>query len=414
VEQGRHSLRATDPVTAAPAHSPAPERGGRRLFNPLADERMRGFLIQAALLVAVLLLVTAIIHNVNSRLIAEHKSWGFAFLSSPAGFDVSMSLLPFDAEMSFGRVFVVGALNTLLVSLLGIVTATVLGTVIGVLRLSGNWLVMRLAAIYVEVIRNVPLLLQIIFWYTITLTLPLVRESLVIPGGIVINRRGFYLPRFEPESGAVFVVAAFGVAVLGSIALAWWARARQAKTGRRLPVALLSLAAIVGVPAAVNLMLGSPWTVDRPRLAVFDYEGGICIIAPLAALWFALSTYTAAFIAEIVRAGIQSVPNGQKEAAAALGLRPGVVLSRIVLPQALRVIVPPLTSQFLNLTKNSSLAMAIGYPDIAHVFLGTALTQTGRAIEITAITMAFYLTISLLISLFMNVYNRAIALKGSR
>ncbi|MFO1186156.1 MAG: ABC transporter permease subunit [Alphaproteobacteria bacterium] len=378
----------------------------------MADERVRGVLVQAALLLAVGLLITGIVRDVGLRLAANHQSWGFGFLGAPAGFDVGMSLIPFNAEMSFGRVFVVGALNTLLVSALGIIAATVLGTAIGVLRLSGNWLVVRLATAYVELVRNVPLLLQIIFWYTLTLTLPVVRESLVLPGGIVVNRRGFYLPRFEPESGAVFVfAAAFGAAVLMSLAFASWAARRQARTGRRLPVLWLSLAAIAGLSLAANFALGTPFAVDRPRLAGFDY-GRHCDHHPACGLWFALSTYTAAFIAEIVRAGIQSVPRGQREAASALGLRPGLVMNRIVLPQALRVIVPPLTSQFLNLTKNSSLAMAIGYPDIAHVFLGTTLTQTGRAIEIMAMTMAFYLSISLLISLSMNTYNRTIALKG--
>jgi general L-amino acid transport system permease protein len=310
-------------------------------------------------------------------------------------------------------VLLVGALNTLLVSGLGIVSATFLGVALGVLRLSRSWLVANLVAVYVEGARNVPLLLQIIFWYAVTLALPKVRESLVFWGGIVLNNRGVYLPRVIATDATGTTLAALALGLALSIALAIWAKRRMEKTGQRTPVPAFSLLIVLGPPAAAILMSGTPCTFEAPHLARFNYEGGVRLVTPLAALWFALTLYTAAFIAEIVRAGIQSVAKGQREAAESLGLKEGVILRRIVLPQAMRVIVPPLTSQYLNLMKNSSLAVAIGYPDIVQVFMGTTLNQTGQAVEVIAITMGFYLAMSLLISLGMNLYNRSVALKGT-
>jgi general L-amino acid transport system permease protein len=302
-------------------------------------------------------------------------------------------------------------LNTLLVSSLGIVFATVLGFVVGIARLSPNWLVARLAGGYVEFIRNLPLLFQILFWYLAVLsTLPGPRQSLSLFGQIFLSNRGVVLPRPVPGDDFLYVAGAFALGVVATIMLALWGRRRQARTGQ--PFALLwpSIALIVGLPLAIFLLAGSPLTLDQPRLQGFNFIGGVRLIPEFVALLIGLTTYTAAFIAEIVRAGILAVPRGQTEAAAALGLRRGHILRLIVLPQAMRVIIPPLTNQYLNLTKNSTLAVAIGYPDLVAVFAGTTLHQTGQAIEIIAITMAVYLAISLATSLIMNWYNARIRL----
>jgi general L-amino acid transport system permease protein len=308
-------------------------------------------------------------------------------------------------------VFLVGLLNTLLVAALGIALATVLGFLIGLARLSPNWLLARLAGGYVELIRNLPLLFQILFWYLAVLgTLPGPRQSISLAGVIFLNNRGIIMP--APVAGAGVVVAAFGVGVVGAIALAFWARRRQERTGQRIPLLWLSLALILGLPLAAFVAAGFPISFERPMLRGFNFVGGIRLIPEFVALLLALTIYTAAFIAEVVRAGVLAVPRGQTEAALALGLRRGLMLRLIVVPQALRVIVPPLTNQYLNLTKNSSLAVAIGYPDLFAVFAGTALNQTGQAIEIIAITMAVYLAISLLTSAFMNWYNTRIQVAG--
>ena len=387
-------------------------RGGG-LLAAFYDRRLRGAVTQIVVLLALIGFFGFIIHNTAVNLEQRGIASGFGFLGQASGFDVSMSLIDYEPTSTYGRVLLVGALNTLLVSVLGIIAATFLGVALGILRLSDNWLVGRLVMAYVEVVRNVPLLLQILFWYAVTLNLPKVRQSLVLWDSIVLNNRGIYLPKplFEPGAGLVF--GALGLAIVVALGLRVWARARLNKTGKTFPVLSASLVLIVGLPALVALALGTPWTWDIPRLERFNYRGGFSVIGAFFALWIALSTYTAAFIAEIVRAGIQSVAKGQHEAAAALGLKPDFTMRRVILPQALRVIVPPLTSQYLNLTKNSSLAVAVGYPDIVQVFAGTTLNQTGQAVEVMAITMAFYLTISLLISLGMNIYNRAIALKGA-
>jgi general L-amino acid transport system permease protein len=313
-----------------------------------------------------------------------------------------MKLIEYSEQSTYGRAFLVGLLNTLLVSALGIVLATVLGFVIGVARLSRNWLIARLATVYIETIRNLPLLLQIFFWYfAVIRTLPGPRESLSLWNSVYLNNRGLYVP--APVPGPEFWWAM--IVVLASAALAWFLRPRETRPSR--PVA-------VGGPAAALLILAfamlASWEI--PALRGFNFAGGWVLIPELVALLVALTTYTAAFIAEIVRAGIESVPRGQVEAAEALGLSPRQTLTRIVIPQALRVIVPPLANQYLNLTKNSSLAAAIAYPDLVSVFAGTVLNQTGQAVEVIAITMAVYLAISLAISAGMNLYNRALARRG--
>lgn len=375
------------------------------------DQRIRGVLFQVFVLVALLLFVGFIVYNTAENLQRRGIASGFGFLGNTAGFDISVSLIPYKATDTYGRVLVVGILNTLFVSAIGIVGATLLGAIVGILRLSRNWLVGRLATAYVEMLRNIPLLLQIVFWYyAVIASLPGVRQSSLFLGAFSLNQRGFYMPAPVLESGFWWVPASLAVAIGLAFLVYRWARQRQAETGQPFPVLRTSLALIVGLPVLATLLLGVPWTWEYPELSGFNYRGGTVLVPEFLALLFALVLYTSAFIAEIVRAGILSVSHGQTEAALALGLRPNLVTRLVVLPQALRVIVPPLTSQFLNLAKNSSLAIAIAYPDLVAVFAGTTLNQTGQAIETIAITMLVYMTISLSISAFMNWYNRKIAL----
>ncbi len=375
------------------------------------DPRLRALLFQLVFLVAVLGLLGFIVHNTLANLHTRGISTGFDFLANEAGFGIIQTLVEYSETSSFGRTFLVGLLNTLLVSVLGILLATLLGFVIGIARLSGNWLVSRLAAVYVEVFRNIPLLLQIFFWYFAVLrALPRPRDSLSLGDAVFLNLRGLYLPRplFEPGFGWVF--AALMLAVTAALLLAAWARRRRLATGQGLPSGWIGLGLILLLPSLAFVLTGAPLGWELPALKGFNFQGGITVIPELAALLLALTIYTAAFIAEIVRAGILSVPKGQTEAAAALGLKRRHVLRLVIIPQALRVIIPPLTSQYLNLLKNSSLATAIGYPDLVNVFAGTTLNQTGQAVEVIAMTMAVYLSISLSISLFMNWYNARIAL----
>ena len=353
-------------------------------------------------------LVANTLANMESRGI----STGFGFLDQSAGFGIIMSLIPYDASDSYGRTFWVGLLNTLLVSALAVVVATVLGFILGVARLSSNWLVARVALAYIEIVRNVPLLLQIFFWYFAVLrNLPSPRQSVDLGGLLVLNNRGLYVPDPNALPGFGWVVAALAVAIMLTTALAVWARHRQHQTGQLFPTFRVGAGLLVALPLLAFLVTGGPVEWVLPELRGFNYQGGISMIPELGALWLALSLYTAAFIAEIVRSGILAVSQGQTEASRSLGLHSGLTLRLVVIPQAMRVIIPPLTSQYLNIVKNSSLATAIGYPDLVSVFMGTTLNQTGQAVEVVAMTMAVYLTISLVISLLMNLYNRAVALK---
>ncbi len=376
------------------------------------DPKIRSIAYQVTLCAVVGFLVFAAVRNAVDNLERAHIASGFGFWNNTAGFDISQTLIQFDsATSSYGRAFWVGLLNTLLVAGLGIVFATILGFTIGIARLSTNWLVARTAAGYVETIRNIPLLLQLLFWYNAVLkALPAIRESLVIPGGIYLNNRGLFLPLPIFKSGFGFVLAALAVGVIGAIAFYVWARKRQEQTGRQAPVFSAALGLVIGLPLLVLALAGFPLGFEYPEAGRFNINGGIEILPEFAAMLFGLSIYTAAFIAEVVRAGIAAVSRGQTEAAYSLGLTPGPTLRLIVVPQAMRVIIPPLTSQYLNLTKNSTLAVAIGYPDLVQVFTGTVLNNTGQAVEVVAITMAVYLTISLATSLLMNVYNSRIAL----
>jgi general L-amino acid transport system permease protein len=302
-------------------------------------------------------------------------------------------------------------MNTLLVAALGIVFATIIGFLVGIGRLSSNWLIARLATAYVETLRNLPLLLQLFFWYFAVLkNLPGPRQSIPLPGGASLNVRGLYLPAPVPDSGFGYVLAAFVIGIVASIAVAIWAKRRQLATGERFPVLWTTIALLLLLPGAVYLVLGQPLSFDYPAFRTFNFQGGMVVQPEFMALLVGLSTYTASFIAEIVRAGIAGVPRGQREAANAIGLSNGLTMRLVVIPQALRIIIPPLTSQYLNLTKNSSLAVAIGYPDFVSVFTGTVLNQTGQAVEVILLTMLVFLTISLITSAFMNWFNKHIAL----
>jgi general L-amino acid transport system permease protein len=372
------------------------------LYNPT----VRSALYQTALVSALAWLAYQFALNATANLGARNIASGLGFFHNTAGFSINQTLIPYSETDTYGRAFVVGLLNTLLVSGIGIVLATVLGFVVGIGRLSANWLVARIAGGYVELIRNLPLLFQILFWYLAVLgTLPGPGQSLSILGTIFINTRGFFVPSFTPVDGFAYVWMAFGVGGLATIALGLWAKRVREQTGRMIPILWKAIALMVGLPLAAFIAAGLPIEVAVPRLQGFNFIGGTRVFPEFVALLVALTTYTASFIAEVVRAGILAVPRGQSEAGLALGLRRGQLLRLILIPQALRVIVPPLTNQYLNLTKNSSLAVGIGYPDLFAVFAGTTLNQTGQAIEIIAITMAVYLSLSLATSMLMNWYN---------
>src|ERR1700728_3829350 len=374
--------------------------------------RLGDIALQVALVVVVGGLAAAAAINAAHNLAHSNIATGFGFWNNTAGFDISQTLIAYYASTStFGRAFWVGLLNTLLVSGIGICLATILGFVVGLARLSRNWLVARLASGYVGLIRNIPLLLQILFWYNAVLkSLPELRGSVSLPFGGFLNNRGLFLPRpvFAPDFGAV--VIAFAIGLVAAIGLYLWARRRQERTGEQIRILWMMLTAIFGLPLLIFIVAGRPLSFGIPDMGRFNIRGGLEILPEFAALLLALTIYTAAFIAEVVRAGVLSVSTGQTEAAQALGLRSGTILRLVVVPQAMRVIIPPLTSQYLNLTKNSSLAVVIGYPDLVQVFAGTVLNITGQAVEVIAITMAVYLTISLVTSLAMNLYGRTTAI----
>ncbi|OKO75140.1 ABC transporter permease subunit [Bradyrhizobium sp. AS23.2] len=346
-----------------------------------------------------------IVSNTRANLENQHIAAGFGFLRNNAGFDVNQTLISYTGSDTFLRVFVVGLLNTLVVSVVGIVFATVIGFIVALCRLSPNWLLSRVGEIYVEIIRNLPVLFQILFWYLAVLAaLPNPRQSISLLGIVFISNRGLVIPRPIGESGFEPFLAALAVGIVGALALRVYARSALFQRGQMIRIWPYVLGLLFGLPLVTMLVFGLPFTFELPQLKGFNFAGGSRIIPEFVALTVALSTYTAAFIAEIVRAGILSVHKGQMEAGSSLGLSRGTTLRLIVVPQAMRVIVPPLTNQYLNLTKNSSLAVAIGYPDLVSVFAGTSLSQTGQAIEIIAMTMGVYLLISLLTSAVMSVY----------
>ncbi|MBX6375451.1 MAG: amino acid ABC transporter permease [Acetobacteraceae bacterium] len=397
----------SDATTDDPRHLRAPPRRPIRLS--WSDERVRGLVWQVLVVGVVVAIVWWLVRNTAHNLEVRRIATGFGFLGREAGLPIGEHVIDYSPTDTYARALLVGVLNTLKVSVIGIVLATIIGTAIGIARLSRNWLLARLASVYVEVIRDLPLLLQLLFWYTILQGLPGPRQALNPVDGVYLSNRGLKLPWIEWQGAHTAALLALLAGVAGAWLYARWARARQMADGRPRRVWPAAVLLVVGLPLAVWAAMGAPWTVDRPVLRGFNFTGGLTVSPEFFALLVGLVTYTAAFIAEIVRAGILAVNQGQWEAAQALGLRHGQVLRLIVLPQALRVIVPPMTSQYLNLTKNSSLAVAIGYQDIVSI-ANTTLNQTGQAIEGIAIIMAVYLTISLSISAFMNWYNARIAL----
>uniref|UniRef100_UPI003F74888B amino acid ABC transporter permease n=1 Tax=Thermohahella caldifontis TaxID=3142973 RepID=UPI003F74888B len=375
------------------------------------DPKIRGIFYQALAALAVAGFIWYLANNALTNMEKRGITTGFDFLSQPAGFGILQTLIDYTEADTYGKTFVVGLLNTVLVSVIGIILATILGFIMGIARLSHNWLIQKIATAYVEIFRNVPLLLQIFFWYFAVLqALPGARNSISIGEAAFLSVRGLYIPRPITEDGFGWVTAAFVLAIILVITYVRWDHKHQAETGQILPVFWPSVAVLIGLPLITYWIMGSPLHWEYPELKRFNFAGGIRVIPEFMALLMALVIYTGTYIAETVRSGIEAVSHGQTEAALALGFTNSQRLRLIVVPQALRVIIPPLTNQYLNLTKNSSLATAIGYPDLVSVFAGTTLNQTGQAVEIILMTMSVYLTLSLTTSAFMNWYNKRIAL----
>jgi general L-amino acid transport system permease protein len=382
-------------------------KGSLSFSNPT----VRAWLFQILAVVVVIAIAIYLIHNTITNLDNRGITSGFAFLDRSAGFGIVQHLIDYQQGDTYGRVFVVGLLNTLLVSALCIVFASFLGFFLGLARLSDNWLLRKLSTVYIETFRNIPPLLQIFFWYFAVLrNLPGPRQAVSAFDIAFLSNRGLYIPAPQWGEGLLAFIAAIALAGVISVGLFRYNKTRQIKTGQLRRTWPTSLALLIVLPMIAHWVFGAALHWDIPALRGFNFRGGMALIPELAALTLALSVYTSAFIAEIIRSGIQAVPYGQHEAARSLGLPNPVTLRQVIIPQALRVVIPPLTSQYLNIVKNSSLAAAIGYPDMVSLFAGTVLNQTGQAIETIAITMSVYLIISLSISLLMNIYNRRMAL----
>lgn len=402
-------------MASGPSGGTSSPRGVLAVIN---NPTFRGVIVQVVFVAVLAWFVWDLIDNTARNLQRANIAAGYGFLNRTAGFGIVQTLISYAETSSYGRAVLVGLLNTLLVAGLGIVVATALGFLVGIARLSRNWLIAKIATAYVEIIRNIPLLLQLFFWYFAVLrAVPGMREKWTFLGVFHLNIAGLHVPRLAFGDGAVFVAAAIPVAIAISVFVAHWGKARLDRTGRKPPVGWISAALIVGLPIIAFFIAGRPIAFDVP---VFNETGpilrrgfqngtGMTIIPEFIGLVLALSIYTAAYIAEVVRAGIEAVSHGQSEAAASLGLKPRQILRFVVIPQALRVIIPPLTNQYLNLTKNSSLAVAVAYPDLVSVG-GTVLNQTGQAVEMVSIWMLFYLGLSLLTSMVMNYWNRRVAL----
>jgi len=364
-----------------------------------------GLAVQIVFVIALAWIAYEIVVNARANLETQHIATGFGFLKNTAGFDVSQNLIPYSGSDTYTRVFLVGLLNTILVSVIGIFFATILGFIVALGRLSPNWLMARIAGAYVEIVRNLPPLFQMLFWYLAVLAvLPAPRQSISPFSGFFLNNRGVIVPTPVPQGGFDAFVLALLLAIVGSLILHGYARRELYRKGHAIRIWPFILGLFIGLPLLTVLVFGVPVSFEWPVLKGFNFIGGSRMIPEFVALTLSLTIYTAAFIAEIVRAGILSVHKGQMEAGLSLGLSRGSVLRLIVVPQALRVILPPLTNQYLNLTKNSSLAVAIGYPDLVSVFAGSSLSKTGQAIEIIAITMGVYLLLSLLTSAIMSFY----------
>lgn len=388
-------------------HRRSSVKGSLSFSNPA----VRAWLFQILAILAVVAVAIYLIHNTINNLSSRGITSGFAFLDRSAGFGIVQHLIDYQQGDTYGRVFLVGLLNTLLVSALCIVFASFIGFFLGLARLSDNWLLRKLSTVYIEIFRNIPPLLQIFFWYFAVLrNLPGPRQAASALEMVFLSNRGLYIPSPQLGEGVLAFVLSAAIAVALSVGLFRFNKMHQMKTGQLRRTWPTALGLIVLLPLIAHWLFGAALHWDIPQLRGFNFRGGMVLIPELAALTLALSVYTSAFIAEIIRAGIQAVPYGQHEAARSLGLPNTVTLRQVIIPQALRVIIPPLTSQYLNIVKNSSLAAAIGYPDMVSLFAGTVLNQTGQAIETIAITMSVYLVISLSISLLMNIYNRRIAL----
>jgi len=387
------------------------------LGNFLSDSaKFKNYLPQLLTLFVIIFIIGFFAFNAQTNMENRGIVFGFGFLAQEASFDIQFSLIDYDGSHSYARAYLVGLLNTILVASIGIFFATILGVVVGISRLSPNYLIAKFAAVYIEIFRNIPLLLQIFFWYFAALrALPLPKEAISFFDISYLTVKGWYIPRFIWTNFSILFYSLIA-AIVAIIFIYTYAKKQQEETGKRIPTLIISTILIILLPLLTFLLGGVSLSFEYPTLikqspTIFNFTGGVGIIPELMALALALSLYTATFIAECVRAGIMGVSKGQKEAAASIGLTPGQVLKLVIMPQALRIIIPPTTNQYLNLTKNSSLAAAIAYPDIVLVFAGTAMMQTGRAIEIVSITMLTYLSLSIIISMFMNWYNKKIAIK---
>jgi general L-amino acid transport system permease protein len=400
-----------------------PPKGDFRIGMLLSDTRYRSYTFQFLALLAIILSVSYLVSNLLANLDRLGQDLSYEFLGAPAGYDINQQPIPYDSQDTHLRAAVVGALNTLIVAFLACVTATVFGVIAGVLRLSNNWIISKLMSIYVEIFRNIPVLIWLIIIFTITANVFAPIAEFRIPrdgtdpartlifGVMAFTNQGVFIPRLTFDAGGAVVMWTFIASIIGIFVYKGYIKKHLFDTGRELPFWLPALAIFFIPTLLMFFILGRPVGVELPEMGRFRFEGGLQLRTSFIALWFALSIYTGAFIAENVRAGILAISKGQTEAASALGLRPNRTMSLVVLPQALRVIIPPLISQYLNITKNSSLAIAVGYMDLTGTLGGITLNQTGRAIECILLLMLFYLTISLLISLFMNWYNNSVKLK---
>jgi len=379
----------------------------------LFDEKSRSLIVQAFVIGVFAVFIYLLVQQTAANLDKRGISSGFDFLSMSAGYDISIRLIPFTSEDTHLRAYFVGLLNTLMIAVCGCFLATILGFIVGVIRLSSNWLFRNIAYVYVEFTRNVPVLLQIVLYYSILLHLPKIKQAIVLFEGFYLTNRGLYSPLPIIKDGFSIVLASFVIAIILSIFIKKNLKRKQEQTGKQYPIFLINSALIIFTPIIFYYIMGMPIDFEIPVLKGFNFKGGMVIRPEFIGMLLGLSIYTAAFISETVRSGIISVSKGQREASQALGLKNNLVMRLIIIPQALRVIIPPLTSQYLNLTKNSSLGIAIGYADLVHGFGGISLNQTGRAIEIMLMVMVTYLTISLIISLFMNLYNKSVQFKGN-
>jgi general L-amino acid transport system permease protein len=383
----------------------SPPKAQGSVMDWLYDAKLRGIASQLLVVLLIIWGLYEIVANTQANLVKLNQNFGFDFLGKAAGFDLSTSLIFYSSNSTYGRALQVGFLNTALVAVVGIFLTTILGFVIGVMRLSKNWVVSRFATLYIEIVRNIPVLLQIFIWYALVLKpLPGPKQAVNIANSVFISNRGIIMPQPFFGDGTLLAIILLVVALIGTWIFRRWARKRQEATGQAMPAWLISLPIIILAPILGLVLAGWPVTWSFPELAGFNFRGGMTLVPEFIALLLALSIYTAAFIAENVRSGILAVSHGQSEAAQALGLDNSKTLRLVVIPQAMRVIIPPLASQYLNLTKNSSLAVAIGYPDLMYAG-GTVNNQSGKAIEVFSILLVVYLTTSLLTSLFMNWFN---------